>query len=125
MGDSKKYEAAGVLVEATALWWSEFTEPFNDPYGSVPKISPTWLVDLLVPADITVPERVTILSEVKLHQAGNAAQPKVLQYALGIMYKIFSSMIFQKDLAYWHFHCSSNLPRKLLFVGRIMGGPLY
>lgn len=123
-GDSKKHEAAGVFDEATALWWKEFTESFNDSYGSVPKNSPTWLVDLLVPADITVPESVTIpVRIVKLHQAENATQPKVLQYALGLMYKIFSSMIFQKDLAYGHFHFGAAAPIPQLFVDRIMEAP--
>lgn len=77
-GDMKKYEAAGVFDEAAALWWREFVESFSESYGCLPKNPPTWLVDLLVPADVTVPECVTIPERIaQLHQAEKATQPKV------------------------------------------------
>ena len=76
--DSKKYEAAGVFDEAAALWWTTFTESFNESYGCLPEDPPNWLLDLLVPAEATAPERVHIPPRIaQLYQAEKAAQPKV------------------------------------------------
>ena len=76
--DVIKYGAAGVFNESATQWWSEFTQSYDILYGTLPKDSPQWLMDLLVPANNVIPQQVLIDDRIlQLHEANKESQPEV------------------------------------------------
>ena len=79
--DVIKYGAAGVFSDSATQWWSEFTQSYDILYGNLPKECPPWLMDLLVPANHVIPQRVLIDDRIlQLHEANKESQPEVYIY---------------------------------------------
>ena len=96
--DVMKYEVAGAFNKSATQWWNEFTQSFDSLYGTLSIDNPQWIMELLVPAENVISQRVLIDNRILwFYEADKASQPEVMYIDLFILNTIWHNVDHKKQ----------------------------